>query len=498
VSFTLALGLFFLGTINLESTPRLFWDEGWTLSLARNWVERGHYGRFLAGQPAPPGLEAAISVTGPVALSFYFFGVGVWQGRLVGVLFMLAALGTIYYLTRQLYDQSVAIGTLAVLLLLSMYPQLHPLFMGRTVLAEIPMLFYLLSGYTLFLLSSYKSIWFALLAVMFWGIALVTKLQVLPFWTISLALPLTIMLFKRRWKIAGLLAFGLSGSLLVSKVLPWVEQVLLQGYTLPKTPLHRLYSFTALVPLESNRWDALETTLVVGLPTLLALSYEIWKYIKSPSALSGEMREIVRLALVFLAGSWFAWYLLLSVGWPRYLFPATFVGSIFVAAMLHDWTHHFNLLSTIRHAVVALKPRQIKWHNLRTLLAIILVAWSLSITLKGLYHLYFIFPDTSAQQVAHFLNTQTPTNALIETYESELHFLLNRRYHYPPDQISVDLNLRNLGKNISINYDPLGADSDYLVIGGMGHGSELYRSILDKEFRLLQTYGGYHIYERVR
>src|SRR3989442_8287149 len=151
-SLLAALALLAIGLWNLSSPP-LWWDEGWTLSVARNWVERGHYGRLLAGQPAPPGLEAAISVTGPVALSFYLFGVGIWQGRLVGVLFMLATLGMTYYLARLLYDRSVAVGTLMALLLLSTHPPLHPLFMGRTVLAEMPMLFYLLSGYVFFLLT---------------------------------------------------------------------------------------------------------------------------------------------------------------------------------------------------------------------------------------------------------------------------------------------------------------------------------------------------------
>ena len=34
------LGLLVAGLWNL-SAPPLWWDEGWTLSLARNWVERG-------------------------------------------------------------------------------------------------------------------------------------------------------------------------------------------------------------------------------------------------------------------------------------------------------------------------------------------------------------------------------------------------------------------------------------------------------------------------
>ena len=49
--------------------PMVWWDEGWTLSVARTWVERGHYGRLLDGQFAPPGLEAAFTVTGPIALN---------------------------------------------------------------------------------------------------------------------------------------------------------------------------------------------------------------------------------------------------------------------------------------------------------------------------------------------------------------------------------------------------------------------------------------------
>jgi hypothetical protein len=80
-----------------------------------------------------------------------------------------------------------------------------------------------------------------------------------------------------------------------------------------------------------------------------------------------------------------------------------------------------------------------------------------------------------------------------------LHFLLNRRYRYPPDQISVDLNLRNLGKAVVINYDPFAVDPDYLVVGSFSHGSELYAPVLTNgTFRLLHRYKGYDLYERVR
>ena len=70
----------------------------------------------------------------------------------------------------------------------------------------------------------------------------------------------------------------------------------------------------------------------------------------------------------------------------------------------------------------------------------------------------------SLNDTLHFLNTSTPPNGLIETYETELHFTLNRRYHYSPDQVQVDLIRRNsFGERVKTNYNPLKADPDILL-----------------------------------
>ena len=177
--------------------PGMWWDEGWTLSVARSWVERGLYGRLQLGQPAPPGLEAAISVTAPVALGMRLFGVGLWQGRLAGVLFLAAALALLFELARRLYNRRVAWAALFVLLLTPMHPQLHPLLNGRQVLAETPMLMELLLGYLALLAALRGRRAWILAAALCWGLALATKLQAQPFWLASLALPL----------LAGLLAY---------------------------------------------------------------------------------------------------------------------------------------------------------------------------------------------------------------------------------------------------------------------------------------------------
>src|SRR5689334_19301093 len=191
-----ALSLFALGVWNLAG-PALWWDEGWTLSVARTWVERGFYGRLLDGQLASGGLQAALPVTGSVALSFKLFGVGVWQGRLPGVIAMVAALALMYVLAERLYDRRVAIGTLFVLLCMSIHPQLHPLIMGRQVIGEMHMFCFLLAGYMCLLLALRRSPWWMTPAAISWGLALTTKAQVLPFWLVAMVVPLALALARR-------------------------------------------------------------------------------------------------------------------------------------------------------------------------------------------------------------------------------------------------------------------------------------------------------------
>ena len=119
----------------------------------------------------------------------------------------------------------------------------------------------------------------------------------------------------------------------------------------------------------------------------------------------------------------------------------------------------------------------------------------------ALYKTYVVDADSSAQQTADFLNTRTHPGALIETYDSELFFLLNRHYQYPPDSAHVQLIRRTFlyEDNTRIEYDPLAANPDYLVVGPHSKQWKLYEPVLATgAFRLLQSYSRYRIYERIR
>ncbi|MCX7840593.1 MAG: glycosyltransferase family 39 protein, partial [Anaerolineae bacterium] len=406
-----AVAVLVLGLVNLDSTPPVWWDEGWTLLVARTWVEQGIYGRLLDGAPIPPILAATYPTTMLIALSFRLLGIGLWQARLVSVLFTFASLITLYFLVRSLYNRRLARATLFALFLMTMHPQAHAIVMGRQVLAEPPMLFFLLTGYSSLLLALRRSVWFLGLAVLLWGIALVTKAQVYPFWTVSLLVPFVILIFHRQWKPASMFALVWLGSVAVSQTVVIGIETLLKDQLPPASEVAIVTDLNAalgFVPVLANRLLALRTVLAFALPTLLGFAYLAFDYLRRWRSLGLSNDEIVRLSMFVFAGSWFAWYLLLAnAGIPRYLYPPMFIGSVYVAILLCHLTDDFDVRATFLRATSIF--RRINASSLRALLAIILVAIAVPFTLLVLAYFYIVNPNTSAQQVAAFINTATPS-----------------------------------------------------------------------------------------
>jgi hypothetical protein len=486
-------------TAYLETVPLFWWDEGWTSSVARNWVEFGHYGRLLMGEKAPAGLEAAFPVTGAVALAFKFFGIGLFQARLAIVIYMAGALALLLYLARRFYGSRIACATLFVLLLMPGNRWTHFLFMGRQVLAEVPALFFLLAGYTCFLWVGERSRTFLLASILFWSIAIITKAQVLPFFVLSLGVPLAIAVFIRRWTIAGMLAAALFGSVLLS----YSWQFLLTQYVMAsRSSVSGLHEAVALVHEPFRRLISIWNTLYVGLTCVLGLGWAVGdghvgtKIKRSFATHNG----VVKLSYFILAASWFAWWEFASIGWFRYLFPPTFLASIFASAMLHEWTQGFRFREALRATATDLTQLRFRPLNLRVLAVLVLVFWASVRTVVDLTD--SLARDTNGPffETVNYLHTNTPSDAVIETYESELFLVLRRRYHYPPDQVHVELIRReDLYEPVKINYDPLSADPDYLVLGPFAELSKCYDAVLRSgAFKLVQVFGPYQIYKRVR
>jgi hypothetical protein len=147
-----------------------------------------------------------------------------------------------------------------------------------------------------------------------------------------------------------------------------------------------------------------------------------------------------------------------------------------------------------------LKTRRFYRPPLKIVGAAFLLGLMLLLAVRSFYLFSRSDSHTSVVQAAHFLNSSTPPDTLIETYDSELFFLLDRPYHYPPAQLHVELIRRAfLDPQVLAEYDPLAANPDYLVVGPFSAWVRLYEPLLAAEtYRPLQTFGPYQIYERVR
>jgi hypothetical protein len=499
--FALALvGLGFVAALapNLTSTPPLWRDEGWTLLVARNWVQRGYYGQINAGEPQSPGLSAAFPLVAAVAFSFHLLGVGVWQGRLAGVMFTLGALSLLYLFATKLYNRRVAFGTLFVALLMAPHLATNPVYMGRQVMAELPMLFYILGGYLCLFLAFRRPVWL-LGAGVAWGLGLSAKAQLLPFWLVSLIIPLGLLLVKKQWRFAAVMLGCLVGGYFFSKGVTLFQGYLLRGHTMAGVPLDGLLEAVALTSARPARQAALSVTLLSGFPTIIALIYVAASSFKSLiTTEKAEIEDILQISLWALVAGWLAWYLFLSAGWARYFLPVVFLGSPLMARLLYELTHGYSLFYTVDTAGSALRHLRFNLHALGVLGAILLVSVYVYFTMGQWYLAYVVYPSAAVYQVAGYLNTQTPPDALIESFESEVLFLLDRPYHFPPDQKDVDLIRIGLGEIQSVDYNPMLIDPDYIVVGPFGEYGHLYDSTLQSGlFRLVYERDPYRVYARL-
>lgn len=493
----LALALLVAGLWNLDGSP-IWWDEGWTLSVARNWAETGHYGRLRDGQPAAPGLEAAFTTTLPVGLSMRLFGVGLWQGRLFGVLCAVASVLLLAALAARLNHGRLAWATVGAALLLTIHPQIQPLLQGRQVLAEMPMLVYLLAGY-LGLWTALGGSWAALpLAILLLGAAWISKAQTAPFLLASLLVSGLAALLVRGWGVASIFALAAGGAFLSANLLRWLGAALLLDPALPPEPVEGLLGMVAIVPTAFHRLYALQNLAFFGFPALCGLLWGAWRlWRERTSARAGAPAWYMRLTLLAFCGSWLAWFLGLSVGVPRYMAVPGVVASIFVAELLYALSGKFALRERLLALGDLLTLRRPTRAGVAALLAVLLIAAATPLTMLSLVEEYATH-DRSAQHIAAWLNAQPP-GSRVETYESELHFLLNQPYTFPPDQLHVALAKRYLqvDPEARVEYDPLASDPDYLLIGPFGN--DLYTPVLATgKFRLVAWDGIYRLYARVR
>ncbi|MDQ7030151.1 MAG: glycosyltransferase family 39 protein [Ardenticatenia bacterium] len=481
---------FYLLSINLATAPPLWWDEGWTLMVARNVAEGRHYGRLWNGMPVSPNMAAAPTVVLPAAASFRLFGVGGWQGRLPALFYTVIALCLLFRVTATLYSQRTAVLVLWLTMLTPTVPDLHPLVMGKQVLAEVPALVFLLAGYIgIFHVENQRRHSTLITVGLLWGMALISKQQAVPFLILSTLIVCAFLSYHRKYRRVIIYGFPVLIAAGIFLAWRWIVSSLLTPPNDPISGTRGLIWVTALIFSPNARGATLVSTLLFAIPIPITLAYTARHHLDSSAV------GIRRLALWTLTAGWFGWFIALSAGAGRYLFPVSFINLIFLGSLIDEvagnissirslWTH-YRLRFFFR-----LKPVQ-RMAAYLLLLSVPLSVISLVTTLAR--------PDRSPLQMAAYVQNSLPRDSLIETYDAEIMFQIPQKYHYPPDQIHVDLiRLTFLDdSSVEIEYDPLSTDPDYLINGPFPKMWGLYpTSWLNTHFRLEISFGPYDLWRR--
>jgi len=491
-----ALAVYFLVFHNLTRFPAPWFDEGSHLHVPKTLVKYGVYADISSEgfRYYGPTIGVGPTVMLPIAAMFKVFGVGLLQARIVMAFYLLAAVYVFYRLVDQLAGRWVA--WIALALILSSRSVLI-LDYGRQLLGEVPGFFFILLAIYLWFSKWNENDWkrLALIGLLF-GLAMITKYQYLLFLapTLILSWLLDIFYYKtsshRNFLVTGIIAAGSFG----------VWQLLTLQYLGPSTAMENLALLRAsaegaafnfnLTQLAGNFGELTSRAVYLG-ALVPALIYGL--FISLPRTRDGQKWSVIFLLVALNL----VWYVVASIGWIRYAFLGLTLSSTFIARLFSEITDGFKFdwdagwfrsLFEIRNAP--------KFAVTLWLLAIIMIPLAKTV-------LEIAAPGPAyAQQMSAYLDANVAQDAVIETWDPEMGFLTDHNYHYPPNAllaVAVD-QVYYGGEPVKNRYDFVQTEHpDYLLAGEFSKWTEIYPlGELTDEYKLVQTFGDYDLFERVK
>lgn len=521
-----------LGLVNLPYAPAPWFDEGSHMQVPKTLVNHGVYADISSEgfRYFGPTIGVGPTVMLPIAAMFQLFGAAPVLGRLVVVGYFLLALALAALLARRLHGAAAIPLTLALLLASRTNGFGGMVEYGRQALGEVPGVAFLLLG-ALFWAKAVaanaadqprsRHILFSALSGLGFGLALITKNQFALIVGPGLALiALLDLVYYRQgsWWLRALplgIASACFGGWTVVMLTMLGPSTFSENLALTRQAAGgAIFVFDPAATLRAARY-IVQPYLGLLLP---ALAYALWRCRRPTRAALAE------LPLALLPALWIAWYLI-SLGWPRYAFPAVALGAFAVARMLIDlvgWLSDRNQERGLRQAQatptgfdglsrrlrgLGLPPaaRSAIGHRLS---AIVILYAALAIVFPiGLSVRMIAQPDDGAYRMADYLNAHIPTATIVETWEPELGVITDHRYHFPPIKL-LDQAVRGewLGAD-RIAYPVPDEPPHYLVVGAFGRYSGVYNAWVQGEstdnpaldptvpYRLVVEFGSYALYE---
>lgn len=468
--------LAFLALYNQPYYPSTWFDEGLVLQGAMNLVMYGKYamlsveGFRVLDQPL---IANGPGIVLPLSAAFLMFGVGLLQARLFAAVFFVVAAWLFFRLTSRLYGATAAVISLLVLFAV---PVEGFIIYGRQALGNVPGLAYFFAGCLFFVkLCERKSLRYAFVSGLLFGLALVTKGQ---YWLLIPVWGLVVLADMFYYKQMGLRnGIALVGTIILCLLLWQLAQFVLVGAD--NYPAH----------LEAIRSSS-KVTVFAFQPMRFGIS--LWYLIRSgfpififPALVIGAWESrtqdwtgIIRFFLVVFVVVWIAWYLIASVGWQRYAFEAYAVGSVLSGYAILRVKDSFSLL---KDKFPAFARFNFLWRTaigMFLVIAFLFSAYGLGIQMWNLttYH------DTTAFQLAEYMEANIPSEAVIESWEWEIDALApSLTYHHPTnDWVDRKTAEIHFGDVITEQYDLFEYQPAYLIDGPFSKLTDMYSNAISE------------------
>lgn len=495
LAILLLVGAFLL-LYHLDQYPAPWYDEGSHLHVAKNFALNGVYADFSSegNRPFGPAVGVGPTVLLPIALLFKAAGVSIPLARVVIVIYGVLALVLLYVLAARLVNRRAALVAVALALL---SPAVDFVYNARTVLGEVPGLFFILAGLWLWLKPGKHNLQNLLLVGLLFGLACITKNQYALFTLPSLLLAwfADLLWYKRR----GWRYFVVPGIVAGVVFFAWTFIViLLLGQTGGSFSENladlRAASAGAFFLFKPSAIQSALRFLVDGaLYGGLAVPVLLYGFVLSLRRdETGQQFGIIMIFIILGLGLFIS-----SLAWPRYAFAPLVLLSIFVARLFSDLTNGFR--PDWKGLRAALRGDSASAVNFGTILVIGWLAVALLLPLFTQISAVQGQGRTDAYETAAYVNSNIPADSIIETWEQELGVLSNHQFHYPPQSaLAKSVAAEWFGAApVSESYDfREAANAAYVIVGPFAKYTNVYPADRLTAYQLLDTIGAYDIYQR--
>ena len=473
---------------NLTDYPLTWFDEGSHLHVPKTLIRFGVYADYSSEgfRYYGPTVGVGPTVMLPIAGVFALFGIGLLQARIVMALYLCAMVYVFYRLADTLGGRRVAWVSL---LLLVSSRGISVIEYGRQVLGEVAGFLFLVVGLWLWLRHWEKARVKTLVMIgLMFGLSIITKYQYLI--VIAAMIGLSWLLDVAYYKKAFHKTFLIPG--LIAGICFFLWQAYQVVYLGPSTVAENLTQFRQFI---SGAALVFSPALIKrGIQQLFDLFGGYGFFISLPRNRDAQ-RWGVLFVLVFVN---LIWYVAASISWLRYAFPGLAIMTLFAARFFVQLTDQFKLEWTGIKKLFSVGNLS----TLQTAARLALTVWLAVMILVPLAQTLadIIFPpENTPLEMAKYLDQNIPKDVLIETWEPEMGFLTDHKYHYPP-QILLNSAVQYIwtqGQPPSEHYHFVQQEKPaYVLVGQFSRWVQLYPiELIQENYQLETTIGAYELYK---